>query len=136
MQHPCHTSLGKRDRDARIQNTIDDPLFLPPIDIVIPSPDIPPYFHVPKFFPPDDVLEILLVNSTLGSSAEGQGITPFAKEEIRPEGYIPKFFSTEITSENFPPVSSSGKFLGDCYVPEIFMSQNSLEIPAESRGGE
>jgi len=93
MQQSCHKSSGKRGGDAQIQNTTNDPLFLPPIDIVIPSTSIPYYFHVPKFF------------------------------------------STEIPSENFPPVSSDGKFLGDCYVPEIFVSQNSLEIPAESRGG-
>jgi len=114
--------------DAQIQNTIDDPLFLPPIDIVIPSPDIPhtssppeflTLYHSEKFsggnlsveffgkvYPVETIM--FCDKPTLGSSVEGQGITPLAKEEIRPEGFIPEFFGMSI-------------------VPKVFVSQNSLE---------
>ena len=51
--------------------------------------------------------------STLGLSLKGQEITPLAKEEIRPEGYI---------QENFVLENYAGNL-----VPEIFVSQNSLE---------
>lgn len=108
MQQPCHTIRKKRGRDAQIQNTTNDPLFLPPIDIVIPSPDILHTYSDSKFF-----------YSHIPSGNLGW-------IEIRAIFPSPKL-SPEILVGNF--------FIGN-YVPEIFVSQNSLEIPAESRGGE
>ena len=115
-----HTMRAVRSgtRDARIQKTIDDPLFLPPIDIVIPSPDILPTFHSPKFFSIETCSEIF-----------------FWYPEIFLSGNVLEVFPPENYGRNFISAEFGGRFYGVNIVPEIFISQNSLEIPAESRGG-
>jgi len=68
----------------------------PPVDIYIPSPDIPPTCDNPKFFSFEISPEIFI-----------DGIT------------VEEFFHSELTPRNFGQ---------QFYVPEIFVSENSLEM--------